>query len=64
MQLGYTFPSSLVEKISMKSARLYVNAINLFTIDEFKVYDPETDNQAGTAYPQKKTFNVGVNVTF
>lgn len=64
VQLGYTFPSSLVEKISMKSARLYVNAINLFTIDEFKVYDPETDNQAGTAYPQKKTFNVGVNVTF
>jgi TonB-dependent starch-binding outer membrane protein SusC len=64
IQLGYTFPSTLVEKISMKSARLYVNAINLFTIDDFKVFDPETDNQDGTVYPQKKTFNVGVNVTF
>jgi TonB-dependent starch-binding outer membrane protein SusC len=64
VQLGYTFPSTLVEKVSMKSARLYVNAINLFTIDQFKVFDPETDNQDGTVYPQKKTFNVGVNVTF
>lgn len=64
IQLGYTFPTTLVEKISMKSARLYVNAINLFTIDQFKVFDPETDNQDGTVYPQKKTFNVGVNVTF
>ena len=64
LQLGYTFPSTLVDKISMKSARLYVNAINLFTIDTFKVFDPETDNQDGTVYPQKKTFNVGVNVTF
>lgn len=64
IQLGYTFPSTLVDKISMKSARLYVNAINLFTIDEFKVFDPETDNQDGTVYPQKKTFNVGVNVRF
>ncbi|MGC1244013.1 MAG: SusC/RagA family TonB-linked outer membrane protein, partial [Chryseosolibacter sp.] len=64
IQLGYTFPATLVEKVSMKSARLYVNAINLFTIDDFKVFDPETDNQDGTVYPQKKTFNVGVNVTF
>lgn len=64
VQLGYTFPSELVDRINMKSARIYVNAINLFTIDEFKVFDPETDNQDGTVYPQKKTFNVGVNVTF
>ena len=64
IQLGYTFPVSLTEKVSMKSARLYVNAINLVTIDKFKVFDPETDNQDGTVYPQKRTFNVGVNVTF
>ena len=64
LQLGYNFPVSLVEKISMKNARIYVNAMNLFTWDSFKVFDPETDNQDGTVYPQKKTFNVGVNVTF
>ncbi|MEX1240220.1 MAG: TonB-dependent receptor, partial [Cyclobacteriaceae bacterium] len=64
VQLGYTFPSSLVERVSMKTARIYVNAINLFTIDEYKINDPEADDQSLTSYPQKKTFNVGVNVTF
>lgn len=64
IQLGYSFPAALVQKVSMKTARIYVNAINLFTIDKFKVFDPETDNQDATVYPQKKTFNVGVNVTF
>lgn len=64
IQLGYSIPASVVERISMKTARLYVNAINLFTIDKFKINDPEADNQSLTSYPQKKTFNVGVNVTF
>ncbi|CAN5162521.1 TonB-dependent receptor [soil metagenome] len=64
IQLGYTFPSGLVEKASIKSARIYVNAINLATIDSFKVFDPETDNELGSAYPQKRTFNLGVNLTF
>ncbi len=64
IQLGYTFPSELVNKIGLGTARLYVNAINLLTFDSFKVFDPETDNQDGTVYPQKKTFNVGVNLTF
>jgi hypothetical protein len=53
-----------VSRVSLKNARIYINAINLFTIDSFKVFDPETDNQDGTVYPQKKTFNVGVNLTF
>jgi TonB-dependent starch-binding outer membrane protein SusC len=64
IQIGYGLPSSLVQRISLKTARIYVNAINLFTIDSFKVFDPETDNQDGTVYPQKKTYNVGVNLTF
>ena len=62
--VGYTIPAKLVNKISLKTARIYVNGINLFTIDKFKVYDPETDNQDGTVYPQKRVFNVGVNLSF
>ncbi|MDQ3395890.1 MAG: TonB-dependent receptor, partial [Bacteroidota bacterium] len=64
IQLGYTLPAGIVEKASMRSARIYINAINLATIDSFKVFDPETDNQDGTVYPQKRTFNLGVNLTF
>jgi TonB-linked SusC/RagA family outer membrane protein len=64
IQLGYNLPTSLINRVGIKTARLYVNAINLLTIDTFKVFDPETDNQDGTVYPQKRTFNVGVNLTF
>ena len=62
IQLGYTLPTTMISKVGLKTARLYVNAINLVTWDSFKVFDPETDNQDGTVYPQKKTFNVGVNL--
>ena len=64
VQLGYTLPAELVSKISVKSARVYVNAVNLITWDQFDVFDPETDNQDGTVYPQKRVYNVGVNLTF
>jgi TonB-linked SusC/RagA family outer membrane protein len=64
IQLGYTLPTTLINKVGVQTARVYVNAINLLTFDSFKVFDPETDNQDGTVYPQKQTFNVGVNLTF
>ncbi|HTF18484.1 MAG TPA: TonB-dependent receptor [Chryseolinea sp.] len=64
IQLGYTLPSAIISKIGMRTARVYVNSINLITWDSFKVFDPETDNQDGTVYPQKMTFNAGVNIGF
>jgi TonB-linked SusC/RagA family outer membrane protein len=64
IQLGYTLPPAVVSKVGLRTARLYVNAINLLTWDTFKVFDPETDNQDGTVYPQKQTFNIGVNLGF
>jgi TonB-dependent starch-binding outer membrane protein SusC len=64
IQLGYTLPATLVSKVGLKTARIYLNAINLVTFDSFKVFDPETDNQDGTVYPQKQTFNAGVNLSF
>jgi TonB-linked SusC/RagA family outer membrane protein len=64
IQLGYTLPGTMVSRVGLQTARIYVNAINLLTFDSFKVFDPETDNQDGTVYPQKQTFNVGVNLTF
>lgn len=64
IQLGYTLPTALVNQVSMRTARVYISAINLITWDTFKVFDPETDNQDGTVYPQKMTFNAGVSIGF
>ncbi len=64
LQLGYTLSSALISKAGFKSARIYTNGINLFTIDSFKIYDPEASSQDGTYYPQLRVYNLGVNLTF
>jgi TonB-linked SusC/RagA family outer membrane protein len=41
VQLGYTFTSSILGKVGMRSARFFVMANNLFTITKFTGLDPE-----------------------
>ncbi len=64
LELGYTLPSDLINKLHLGNARIYVNGLNLFTINALKVYDPESTNQAGTFYPQARVVNAGFNITF
>lgn len=46
LQIGYTFQNSLLRKISIRSARLFVMANNLFTLTHYSGLDPEI----GSAY--------------
>ncbi len=64
LELGYNFTPAICNKIGVDALRLYLNGTNLAIIDKFKVYDPETDNNAGTNYPQNRTVNAGVTLTF
>jgi TonB-linked SusC/RagA family outer membrane protein len=41
LQIGYTFSNSLLSKISVKNARLFVMGNNLFTITKYSGLDPE-----------------------
>jgi hypothetical protein len=41
LQIGYTFSNRLLETISVKSARLFLMANNLFTITKYTGLDPE-----------------------
>lgn len=75
IQLGYTFESSLAERMGFSALRIYGSANNpwLITSKDFKGYDPESTsqgdgNQFGQnmtffSYPRAKTFTVGVNLT-
>lgn len=66
IQLGYTLPSALLNRVNIKRARFYVNAYNLFSIDnihEFNI-DPEINDDNGLQFPQMRNINVGVNLTF
>jgi TonB-linked SusC/RagA family outer membrane protein len=65
VELGYSFPKRLCEKLSMQNIRLSLSANNLFILyDHMKEagYDPEADDY--WYYPQQRTFNAGINITF
>ncbi len=64
LEIGYTLPNSLIEKIKMKSVRVYANGFNLLTFTSLTDVDPEGDSGSGQFYPQQKIINLGVNVKF
>ena len=70
--LGYNFSNNLLNSIHVKQVRVYVSAQNLVTWTGYKGYDPEVNSfeQNNTAqgidygaYPNYRTFLVGLNVT-
>ena len=61
VELGYTLPE--VNRIGMKSSRIYLSAENLFVIAPFKMWDPEMGGN-GLAYPINRRFNIGVQLSF
>ncbi|MEO6721682.1 MAG: TonB-dependent receptor [Ferruginibacter sp.] len=66
LQLGYTIPNKLLERVKIQKARFYLNAYNLFSFDNLKEYgvDPEVVDDNGLQFPQNKVINVGVNLSF
>jgi TonB-linked SusC/RagA family outer membrane protein len=75
IQLGYTFPANLTNRIFINRARVYVSGQNLLTVTKFPDgYDPEANTTAfhghilggaaGWSYPQAKSFTVGLDVNF
>lgn len=64
LEFGYTLPTKITDKIKLGSARVYVNGLNLFTIDKIKVYDPEATASSGVYYPQSRVINTGLSISF
>lgn len=70
---GYTFPTKLLDKIKMRSARIYVTGQNLLTFTNYSGFDPEvstfgeTNTAPGTdflTFPQSRSLLVGLNIGF
>ena len=64
LELGYTLPGNVVQKVRLGSLRVYINGLNLLTFSKQKVYDPEATASSGVYYPQSRIFNTGLSVTF
>ncbi|MFA5655311.1 MAG: TonB-dependent receptor [Dysgonamonadaceae bacterium] len=70
MQLGYTFTTDMLQKVYLKSLRLYANVQNLKTWSRNTGYTPEIGGDAlsfgvdkGT-YPMPMIYTFGLNLTF
>lgn len=67
IELGYTFPAKVTNKMMMKNLRVYASARNVFTLkkfwggDQFTSFDPE---MSGYGYLTPFTMTFGLNVTF
>ncbi|MDR3134208.1 MAG: TonB-dependent receptor [Prevotellaceae bacterium] len=67
LQLGYTIPQHITQKILLQRARIFVQAENLFTITDYTGLDPEVGTRNGFdggTYPQARVWTLGVNITF
>ena len=73
LQLGYTLPKTITDRIHVNQFRVYVNAQNLFTFTKYTGLDPEIgEGQSGSLdlgvdrafYPQARLYSLGLNLTF
>ncbi len=63
VELGYTLPKRIIERVGLEHSRLYLSGTNLFVVSKFKMWDPEMGGN-GLGYPVQRVFNIGVQVSF
>lgn len=73
VNLSYAFPQAIATKLKLQALSLYGDVTNLYTFTKYPGYDPEGsttgDNIARSgidffAYPNPRTYTVGLKVTF
>ncbi len=67
LQIGYTFPETITDKLGVNSLNLFVSGDNLFLLSARDGFNPSTD-EAGTSdnyrYSPLSTYTVGLNIKF
>ena len=65
VQIGYTLPVSIAQKVALKRLRIFANGSNLSSFDRFwQGYDVEAPVGAGNIYPQVKVYSFGLEASF
>ncbi len=68
IEMGYNLPKNVISKVKISALRFYLSGDNLFMLfNNLKRYgagDPEFLSGNGGTYPNMKTLNVGLNLTF
>ncbi|GAB2484631.1 SusC/RagA family TonB-linked outer membrane protein [Algoriphagus taiwanensis] len=64
LTVGYSFNPTLVSKIGLSRARIYVQGLNLWTYTDYPGYDPEFTGAGTGQIPLTKNYTVGVQIGF
>ena len=77
LQLGYNLPEKILERISLRNLRVYLNFQNVFTLTDYEGFDPEVGLQNYNSenrnldigvdrgiYPPATVFQLGLNLSF
>lgn len=64
LEFGYNLPPDLTSSFGIQNMRVYLSGFNLLTFDSFNLMDPESQDGAGSYYPQKRVINAGISLTF
>jgi TonB-linked SusC/RagA family outer membrane protein len=74
LQIGYSFPSTVLNKIRTSSLRIFVMTDNLLTFTKYKGIDPESAlsgsvqakgiDSSTYRYPLSRMYSIGLNVEF
>jgi TonB-linked SusC/RagA family outer membrane protein len=62
LSAAYALPSQWMTKVGLSAVKLVFSGTNLFYLSKFKYFDPEIGSMG--AYPNMKTYNFGLDVTF
>lgn len=60
-EIYYNLPTSLLQNVFVKSARVYIQGENLLSLDKIETMDPEVLN---TGYPTLKGVSIGMKLNF
>jgi TonB-linked SusC/RagA family outer membrane protein len=64
VQFSYELPNTLVQRVHLKGAYVFLEGVNVLTFSPFKLYDVELGNGKGANYPNTKTYSIGMGFSF
>lgn len=64
LTVAYSFQPSLVSRIGLSRARIYLQGVNLWTYTDYPGYDPEFTGAGTGQVPLTKSYTLGVQIGF
>lgn len=64
LEIGYTLPRPVKNKLAARNMRLFLRGTNLFTWASFDMWDPEIGSPSGLKYPTMRVYSIGIEITF